>query len=334
MLIVRLIGLSVGLAALTAWGLARFNTLRSGLELPPINDPDFQQAITEASARLTADSISETFYAAAVFVAVGLVAALFIRNRKHTAIDQSDSVTGDIMTSSERATVDDDNADLGQPEMAIGGQLTTILAVIAVALLGLMVAVIMLVLSLRNTQDDLAQTRSDLERVEQGAAGSAIVTSQVLEIARQLGEIEPQISDGFNQAITELENFGKSSLEFQVAIDETVSFATDIVIQRDFTFPINETIAIDQTVDTTIQIDTGLGFRVPVDVTVPVQVDVPIDLEVEVPINETVPVEAEVPVKLDVPITIDVADTELSTLAEQLAEGLRQVQALLAELSF
>lgn len=333
-LIVRLIGLSVGLAALTAWGLARFNTLRSELELPPFTDPGFQQAITDASARLTAESIAETFYAAAVFMAAGLVAAFFIRNRMNTEIDQSDSVTGDTMTSTDRATVDDENADLDQPAMAMGGQLTTILAVMAVALLGLMVAVIMLVLSLRSTQNDLAQTRLDLERVEQGAAGSAIVTSQVLEIARQLGEIEPQISDGFNQAITELENFGTSSLEFQVAIDETVSFATDIVIQRDFSFPINETIAIDQTVDTTIQIDTGLGFRVPVDVTVPVQVDVPIDLEVDVPINETVPVEAEVPVKLDVPIRVDVADTELSTLAEQLAEGLRQVQALLAELSF
>jgi len=62
-------------------------------------------------------------------------------------------------------------------------------------------------------------------------------------------------------------------------------------------------------------------------------VDVPIDLDVSIPINETVPIEAEVPVQLDVPITVDLAETELRTLAEQLAQGLRQVQELLGELS-
>ena len=38
MMVVRLIGLSVGLSALTAWGLARFNRLRGDIELPPLTD--------------------------------------------------------------------------------------------------------------------------------------------------------------------------------------------------------------------------------------------------------------------------------------------------------
>lgn len=228
------------------------------------------------------------------------------------------------------ATRWDENA----PEsVGIDSRLTTILAVMAVALVGLLIAMVFVVASLSNTKDELTQTRADLERVEQGAAGSAIVATQVLELTRQLGEIEPQISDGLNQAIAELDEFGTSTLEFEVAVDESIAINTDIVIDRDFTFPINEVIPIDQTVDTTIEIDTGLGFSVPVDVTVPVQVDVPIDLDVAIPINETVPVDVDVPIKLDVPINVNLADTELSTLAAQLADGLREVQKLLAELS-
>ena len=311
-MVVRLIGLSVGLAALTAWGLARFNTLRSQLELPPITDPGFEAAIIEASGRLTAEAISETFLAAAFITALGLVAAAFIHS----------DPTGAPMSSTEATA----------PPMSSSTQRTALI-VMAVVLLGLVVGMGFLVMSLRDTRAELEQTQADLERVEQGAAGSAIVATQVLELTRQLAEIEPQISDGLNQAITELDEFGESTLEFNVAVDETVVIETDIVIDREFSFPIDETIPIDQTVDTTIEIDTGFGFTVPVDVTVPVQVDVPIDLDVAIPINETVPIEAEVPVQLDVPITVDLAETELRTLAEQLAQGLRQVQELLGELS-
>lgn len=328
-MVVRLIGLSVGLAGLTAWGLARFNKLRGELDLPPITDPDFQRAITDASARLTAESISETFLAAAAITALGLIAALFIRNQDSSRYATTISTTGDTMDS-----MDTTRWDESVPESeGIGSKLTTILAVMAVALVGLLIAMVFVVASLSNTKDDLVQTRADLERVEQGAAGSAIVATQVLELTRQLGEIEPQISDGLNQAIAELEEFGTSTLEFQVAVDETIAINTDIVIDREFTFPINEIFPIDQTVDTTIEIDTGLGFSVPVDVTVPVQVDVPIELDVAIPINETVPVDVDVPIQLDVPITVNLADTELSTLAAQLADGLREVQKLLAELS-
>ena len=310
-MVVRLIGLSVGLAALTAWGLARFNTLRGQLDLPPITDPGFEAAIIEASGRLTAEAISETFLAAAFITALGLLAAAFIQSDRTGAAMTSTEATASTSTSTQR----------------------TALMVMAVVLLGVVVGMGFLVSSLRDTRAELEQTRADLERVEQGAAGSAIVATQVLELTRQLAEIEPQISEGLNQAITELDEFGESTLEFNVAVDETVVINTDIVIDREFSFPIDETIPIDQTVDTTIEIDTGLGFTVPVDVTVPVQVDVPIDLDVSIPINETVPVEAEVPVQLDVPITVDLAETELRTLAEQLAQGLRQVQELLGELS-
>ena len=227
-----------------------------------------------------------------------------------------------------------------------------VLAIAGIALLGTIAALALVVFSLRSARSDLDQVRAelattqeDLARVEQGAAGSAIVSTQVLELTRQLADLEPQISEGLNEAITELEDFSNSTLEFNVAIDRTVEIDTEITIDRDFQFPINETIEINQTlpinqtVDTTIEIDTGLGFEVPVDVSVPVDVDVPIlvdvpiSLDVDVPINETVPVNAEIPINLDVPIEIDIAETELQTLADQLALGLRNIQEVVGDLA-
>ncbi|MGI9608363.1 MAG: MFS transporter [Acidimicrobiales bacterium] len=327
-MIVRLIGLSVGLAALTAWALSRFNTQRAQLDLPSITDPGFQEAITEASARLTADAISETFLAAAAITAVGLVLAVMMRRSAPDPDSTQLLPTGATVVSDTTVTTTEP-----QSPSWVHQNLTAVVAILGIVLLGALVAIGFLVSSLANTRDELDETRADLERVEQGAAGSALVAAQVLEISRQLTELQPQIETGLDQAIVELEDFSNSTLSFSVPIDETVVIDTTIDIQRDFSFPIDETVTIDQTVDTTIEIDTGLGFQVPVDVSVPVNVDVPIQLDVEVPIDETVPVQAEVPVNLTVPIEIDLAETELKTLAEQLAEGLRTIQSLLGDLS-
>ena len=338
-MIVRLIGLSVGLAALTAWALSRFNTLRRDIELPPINDPTFTEAVTEASARLTADAISETFLAAGALTALGIFVALAMRANSHSSPQET---TMETSQTPQPAVASSSDTSVNKAVLAIAG----------IALLGTIAALALVVFSLRSARSDLDQVRAelattqeDLARVEQGAAGSAIVSTQVLELTRQLADLEPQISEGLNEAITELENFSNSTLEFNVAIDRTVEIDTEITIDRDFQFPINETIEINQTlpinqtVDTTIEIDTGLGFEVPVDVSVPVDVDVPIlvdvpiSLDVDVPINETVPVNAEIPINLDVPIEIDIAETELQTLADQLALGLRNIQEVVGDLA-
>ena len=338
-MIVRLIGLSVGLAALTAWALSRFNTLRRDIELPPINDPTFTEAVTEASARLTADAISETFLAAGALTALGIFVALAMRANSHSSPQET---TMETSQTPQPAVASSSDTSVNKAVLAIAG----------IALLGTIAALALVVFSLRSARSDLDQVRAelvttqeDLARVEQGAAGSAIVSTQVLELTRQLADLEPQISEGLNEAITELEDFSNSTLEFNVAIDRTVEIDTEITIDRDFQFPINETIEINQTlpinqtVDTTIEIDTGLGFEVPVDVSVPVDVDVPIlvdvpiSLDVDVPINETVPVNAEIPINLDVPIEIDIAETELQTLADQLALGLRNIQEVVGDLA-
>ena len=89
-MVVRLLGLSVGLSALTAWGLSRFNELRSTIELPPITDPGFEDAVIAAQEQLTAQAIAETFTAAAVVLGAGLLATLVMRRRATAAGTASD----------------------------------------------------------------------------------------------------------------------------------------------------------------------------------------------------------------------------------------------------
>ncbi len=78
-LLFRLLGLSVGLSGLTAWGLYRFDQLRQQLELPPIGDPGFEAALETAQAETTAMALAETFLFAAVLSVIALGVAWSLR---------------------------------------------------------------------------------------------------------------------------------------------------------------------------------------------------------------------------------------------------------------
>jgi EmrB/QacA subfamily drug resistance transporter len=78
-IVFRLVGMSVGLSGLTAWGLYRFDILRGQIQLPPLTDPDFQMAIFEAMTRATITVLNETFLISALVAAVALLAALRLR---------------------------------------------------------------------------------------------------------------------------------------------------------------------------------------------------------------------------------------------------------------
>lgn len=80
-MVTRLLGFSIGLSALTAWGLARFNSLRGDIDLPPLTDPGFESALRNASQELTAKAIAETFLATAAVAVIGVVAALTMRRQ-------------------------------------------------------------------------------------------------------------------------------------------------------------------------------------------------------------------------------------------------------------
>jgi hypothetical protein len=199
----------------------------------------------------------------------------------------------------------------------------------AAALLIVVALAAVMFVQLQQTRSDLDDTRADLERVE---AGAALFASQVTGFQEQLTELSPTISAGLDEAVTGLEQFGTSTLEFFVAIDENVEIGTEVTIDRTIAVPINTTLPINESFDTTIEIDGPFGTSIPLNVTVPVDIDVPIDLTVDIPINETIPIDAEIPVKIDVPISVDVSETELATLTDSLAKGLASFRDVLAGL--
>ncbi len=330
-MVVRLLGLSVGLSALTAWGLARFNALRPTIELPPINDPDFQSALFEAQSTLTAQAIAETFVASAVVVAAGLAFAIAMRRHiadkgstmstEHQPQHGDDVDTDDVDTVSHEA-----RPDSGGGIVQLQRRMTWVLAALGILVLAAFALIAVLFSQLSTAQDELADTRSqlsvaqdDMNRVE---AGSALFASQVTGFQEQLVALEPEVSAGVDAAIEGLEAFGSTTLDFNVSIDETIPIKTDFVIDREIVVPIKTSIPINESFDTTIVVDTPLGFSVPLDVTVPVDIEVPVDLELTIPVNETIAIDQNFPVELDVPITVNIAETELAAMINSLAEGL------------
>ena len=368
-MVVRLLGLSVGLSALTAWGLGRFNALRSTIELPPLTDPDFESALLAAQETLTAQAIAETFTAAAVVLGAGLLATFAMRRAAATgATDMEDTEiaeatvayaddtppaeaeTADLVTvgaSPDSAPADSASPDLAPPALVVDAALVEqmgtlqrrtnlMLGAMGLLLAGALVAIALLFGRVADAKDDaaaaqteLATARADLERVE---AGAALYSSQIQGFQEKLVELQPQISAGVEEAITGLRTFGESTIEFPVSIDQTIAVDTEVVIDRTVQVPIKTTIPINQSFDTTIQVDTPFG-TFPLDVTVPVDVEVPVDLTVDIPINETVPIKDEIPVKLDVPVKIDVSQTELKQLTDSIAAGLESLQDMLTGLS-
>ncbi len=81
----RLMGLSVGLSALTAWGLRRFNQLRATVELPPLTDPGFRDALLAGEREITTAAIGEMFTGTVVVMAVAFAVALVMRRPRRVA---------------------------------------------------------------------------------------------------------------------------------------------------------------------------------------------------------------------------------------------------------
>jgi len=84
-ILARLMGLAVGLSGLTAWFLRRFETLRTTIDLPPVSDPGYQDALDAARESLTASALSETFALAAALMVVAAGVALLLRRRSVSA---------------------------------------------------------------------------------------------------------------------------------------------------------------------------------------------------------------------------------------------------------
>ncbi len=80
-IVLRLMGMSVGLSALTAWGLHRFGILRTQIPLPdlPLSDPIYQQAIIDGLTQVTVQVLTETFLVSAAVAGAAWLVSLRLR---------------------------------------------------------------------------------------------------------------------------------------------------------------------------------------------------------------------------------------------------------------
>lgn len=316
----RLIGLSVGLSGLTAWGLFRFNQLRKEIDLPPLTDPGYGRAAAEASAELTTASLAETFVAAGFVVIVGWLIATLMRRSAPGAIPP------DLKPKPHPAAK-------GVPmKQFIIRNLTGLVVAGAVILLALLLGTFYLATRVSSLSSDLDAARSeqaqlveDMARIEGGAA---LYGAQMTAFQEQLSGLGPTLDSALGEAVAGIDSFRTSQIQFDVAINEMVPISAELVLDRTLTVPITTTIPIDQTLETTISVNGPFGIDIPLDISVPLQLDLPIDLDVAIPVNETIPIDTEVPVNLDVPIVIDIAETELAQLAEALQQGLESFRQL------
>jgi EmrB/QacA subfamily drug resistance transporter len=323
-IVLRLIGLSVGLSGLTAWGLHRFNQFRDTVELPAISDPGYVAALEKAQAEVTTSALAETFVGAGVVTVVALLVALWMRRSPGgpdaaalpdpEAEEESPDETGD--TAIAAFGTNDEGAPVNlmtQRRLAIG------LGIVGVLVIGLGVLVAVLVGRVSTLESENAALRDDFARVESGAA---IFGSQLTGFQQQLADLAPTVGGALDEAVAGLETFQTSSLDFEVPINEVIPIDVEIVLDRVIQVPVNTEIPISETFDTTITIAGPFGIDIPLDVSVPIDVVVPVNLDLEFPINETVPIQTEIAVDLTVPIAVDIAGTELAALAESLQQGL------------
>jgi hypothetical protein len=80
-IVLRLIGMSVGLSGLTAWGLRRFAALRTTIPLPdlPLTDPAYQRAVVEGLTAVSTRVLAETFLWSAALLTLAIIVALWLR---------------------------------------------------------------------------------------------------------------------------------------------------------------------------------------------------------------------------------------------------------------
>lgn len=173
----------------------------------------------------------------------------------------------------------------------------------------------------------LHQTRTDLERVESGAAFFAL---QVQSLRAPLMELEPELRRAIDEAIAGLESVRMSPLELAVQFDQSIELDTEFEIVRDLVIPVNTSFPVSQSFDTTVQVQGPLGLTVPVDVTVPIELDIPVEMDLMLPIDERVPIRATVPLHGIGPVTVDISQTGFGASIDALIGALLAVRELLA----
>jgi len=80
-IVLRLMGMSVGLSGLTAWGLYRFEILRKLINLPdlPLSDPTYQRALADGLTNVTVEVLTETFLISAGVALLALLVSIWLK---------------------------------------------------------------------------------------------------------------------------------------------------------------------------------------------------------------------------------------------------------------
>ncbi|VAW29924.1 hypothetical protein MNBD_CHLOROFLEXI01-2164 [hydrothermal vent metagenome] len=80
-IVLRLMGMSVGLSGLTAWGLSRFQISRKLITLPdlPLSDPAYQRALADGLTKVTVSVLTETFLISAGVALLALLVAFWLQ---------------------------------------------------------------------------------------------------------------------------------------------------------------------------------------------------------------------------------------------------------------
>ncbi len=146
------------------------------------------------------------------------------------------------------------------------------------------------------------------------------VQTQVRQTVRQVG---PEIQESLDKAISDLESFEQTELEFNIAVQQDFPIDTEIPFNETINVPIQMTVPISDVIDTVVSLDLlGTGVPLEVPIVVPVNIDIPIDNTVTVPINRSIPISVTVPLDVEVPIAVDLQESEIGGYLGQMREGL------------
>ena len=149
---------------------------------------------------------------------------------------------------------------------------------------------------------------------------------------RGLGFVR-DVRGGLPQAISKLEAFEKTTIQYKVQIKQEFPVQAEIPFNETLDIPIQLTVPISQEIKTTVMIDPlNTGLSIPVEVNVPVDLEIPIDTTLPISIERTIPISTTIPLDLDVPLNIVVSETELAPYLAQLRTGLIALEQALARL--
>ena len=340
-MVVRMIGLSVGLSALTAWGLARFNALRSEIDLPPITDPEFQSALNAATERLTAQSIADTFLASAVALGIGLALCLALLRRSPSDAPDPLAPLETLMTN-ESDTPDTDTLETdtpaaeippaeipeaGEPIEADTSEHDTFVVTRASVDTDEMPVVVGEGIALDHdllpppVAPNEGWVHRHLTAVLAGfmvlLLGSLVLSmwmftrvqaaeDELATTQTDLARVESGAALYASQVNGFVETIDGIGPSIDEGLDQAVTGLEDFGTSKiEFDVAIDETISISETFDLQRTVEVPIKTSIPIDEEVETTVTVNGPFGVDIPIDITVPVNIDVPIDLTVDIPID-----------------------------